>query len=512
MLPLVTRHQSQELDRIAIVEHQIPGITLMGNAGNAVAEWVLSHSHPEQTPETVGIVCGKGNNGGDGFAAAVTLKAAGVPVYIFSLAGDDLIQGDSRHFYSECVKQSIPINFQQAPPQDTHYDWIIDAILGTGFHGELRDSIRQWTRWINQAGNQILSVDIPTGVDADTGCTSTDSVHADVTITMGYCKTGMTLEPGKSACGEVIPVDIGFPDIYEQLPGRKYSLYQKTDARNALPFLKPETHKHNQGKVLLIAGSKGMTGAAALATFGALRSGAGLTVTLAPESLEPTYESLILEGMTCGIPDQGKGCFTPDGLDRVLEWLEWCDAVIVGPGLGRHPETRAFLTELLPLIQKPFVLDADGFQPLISKALHFHDLKARFIITPHYGEWAQLGCFPKVNIRSQFQEMLGSFMENFPGVLALKNAPTCICHENQVVVNNTGNPGLATAGSGDVFAGVCGTFLSQGLRADQAASLAAFIHGQAGDRFAEERGMRGMIASDLLSFIPMVLHELENPS
>ncbi|MFQ6614993.1 MAG: NAD(P)H-hydrate epimerase, partial [Fidelibacterota bacterium] len=287
MIPLVTRHQSQALDRLAISEYHVPGIELMGRAGRQVADRIIAQQESGNPPLTVAVVCGKGNNGGDGFAAALNLKAAHISVHVFSLAEEDLIRGDARHFYRQCCEQSIPVEFQQEPPETTRFDWIIDAILGTGFHGELRDSIRRWTSWINQAGAKILAIDVPTGVDANTGEIAGDSIRAAETVTMGYVKVGMTLEPGKSFCGRVVAVDIGFPPVYEKLPGRKYSLFQTQDARTALPPLNPATHKHNQGKVLVLAGSRGMTGAAALTTLGALRSGAGLTITLAPESLEP---------------------------------------------------------------------------------------------------------------------------------------------------------------------------------------------------------------------------------
>ncbi len=512
MQPLVTRHQSRELDRIAIQERGIPGLQLMGSAGAAVADWILTQIQPSSSSDPVAIVCGKGNNGGDGFAAALKLVEADITVDIYSLVSPDDIQGDARHFFLRCQENSIPIQFAIDPPNRDSYSVVVDAILGTGFQGELRETLIPWTEWINRAGGHIVAIDVPTGVDAETGLTADHAVRADTTITMGYVKVGMTLEPGKTHCGEIRPVDIGFPDIFQDLPGRKCYRYTREEAHQDLPSIPPDTYKHNQGKVLIIAGSRGMTGAAALTTFGALRTGAGLTITLAPASLEPVYESLIMEGMTRGVPDNGEGRFTSSSLNHVLEWVEWSDAVVIGPGLGRHPDTETFLTRLLPEISKPIVIDADGFQPFWSKSLTFQQLKSSFILTPHYGEWAQFGSFPVAEVRPLFQERLSTFMTDFPGVLALKNAPTCVVWEQYLVVNCTGNPGLATAGSGDVYAGICGTFLAQGLPAQRAASLAAYIHGLAGDMCAESQGARGMLARDLLSFIPEVLNELDQAS
>ena len=329
---------------------------------------------------------------------------------------------------------------------------------------------------------------------------------------MGYVKVGMTLEPGKSHCGNVVPVDIGFPSIFESLPGRHCFLYTREDAIADLPTLTPDTHKHHRGKVLIIAGSKGLTGAAALATYGALRAGAGLTVTLAPTSIESTYETLIVEGMTHGLLDNGKGYFIPAGIEAARQWIDWCDAIVIGPGLGRESETIEFLTQLIPTLNKPMIIDADGFQPFIRRKLRFDQIQAPFMITPHYGEWAQIGGFEAGQIRLHLQDLLAVFFKEFNGVLALKNAPTCTVFGDGLVMNSSGNPGMATAGSGDVFSGICGTFLAQGLAPKKASMLAAFIHGLAGDESADTKGGIGMIARDLLGTVRRVIDELDQAS
>ncbi|MFQ6606256.1 MAG: NAD(P)H-hydrate dehydratase [Fidelibacterota bacterium] len=501
---LLTRDQSRMLDKTAMVDHGIPGIELMGNAGKKVAQ--TAQQMVSEIPDpSITIICGKGNNGGDGFATAAFLKEDGFTPRILSLVKADSITGDPQHYYQLCLQKGLVIEFPEAVPDEAlEGDLVIDALLGTGFRGALRSPLDGWIRWINDASLPVLAIDIPSGLDANTGQVNPVAVQAMKTVTMGYSKLGLHLKHGTALTGEVIPADIGFPpDI--NIPGLKWHLYSEEPIKRVLSPLSVDTYKHRQGKVLIIAGSQGMTGAAILATYGALRSGAGLVVTCAPSSLHSIYETTILEGITHPCDDQGTGHFCTSSIENIQAKLEWCDAVAIGPGLGGHPETQAFLEQLLPHLNKLTVIDADGLRAFHNHHLDFGALKFPFVITPHWGEWCTLTNVPVNELRDDFPQAVAAFMEHFPGVLVLKNAPTVTCYRDLAVVNSTGNPGLATGGTGDVLTGMIAAFLSQGWDPFQASQVAVYLHGKTADAVAAVKSQRGMIASDLLNTLPTIL-------
>ena len=327
---IVTVAQAAELDQKAMQDHGISGIDLMGAAGKAIAEEVKKMAAEILDPR-IAIVCGKGNNGGDGFAAAACLDQFSVQV--FSVVDQDDIKGDSAHFHKVCIQKKVTIHYGINTPDVFKCDLVIDALIGTGCQGELRDEIAKWTTWMNKLSCFVLTVDCPTGIDGNRGIAAQNSVRAEKTVTMGYPKLGLYIKQGQEYAGEIEAVDIGFPDIIDELPGFRWSTFAAPNISDMFSKLDTDTYKHRQGKLLLIAGSKGMTGAAVLSTFGALRSGAGLTITCAPESIEEIYEKTIIEGMTIGCPDDGNGFLIPASYKIIEEKFEWCDAIVIGPGL-----------------------------------------------------------------------------------------------------------------------------------------------------------------------------------
>ncbi len=386
---------------------------------------------------------------------------------------------------------------------------MIDAILGIGFTGELKDELLLWTAWLNE--DQItVSADIPTGVNANTGHVATGAVRAGQTITMGFEKLGMALEPGKSHSGSIHQEDIGFPNIIDDLEGRKWSVIQDDDIRSILHPLKKTTHKHVQGKVLVLAGSTGMTGAAYLTSIAALRSGAGLVITFAPESLHSVYERKITEGMTVPCGDDGKGYFTLSNYDTIMEKIAWCDTMVIGPGLGGNDDTALLVEKLVQHVNKPLVIDADGLRPFYGNEALFNSIKGNFIITPHLGEFSRLTGESVENVRTDYPKAIESFISDFNGVLLAKYSPSLVAWESKGCVNSTGNPGLATAGSGDVLTGIVASFIAQGMSTEDAAKLGMYIHGKAGDQLANAISQRGMIASDLLIHIGKVISDYES--
>lgn len=500
------RQQAQELDRISMDKMGVSGITLMGNAGHRIAEAALEVLGDNPT-KRIAICCGKGNNGGDGFAAALHLTQ--YEITIFSIPFADIIQGDSKHYFVSCLEKGIPIIHGIELPESNEYDLVIDALLGTGFHGELRTPISNWTDWMNSCPGKILSADVPSGVDADSGTAAEGSVTADITITMGHAKTGLMLNPGSGQSGKIIPVDIGFPNIYDQLTGDRWNVFNDELCYKWLSPPPVDTYKHRQGKVLIVSGSTGMTGAASLSTYGALRSGAGLTVTCAPESLNPIYEANIIEGMTLSCPDEGKGYLDEDNFKDMECMFDWADVLMIGPGLGGNLSTVKLVERIVTSLKVPMVIDADALRIFANDQTLINELDSEFVLTPHYGELAAILGKTQDSIKENFPSIFEDLLKSCSGVIVAKNAPTCIGKTGEIVINNSGHQGLAAAGTGDVLAGLIAGLISQGIPIFEASQIGVYLHGKAADILLPEKGYRGLISSDLLDQIPKVIRRYE---
>ena len=506
---VITREQSQNLDRMAMGDYGISGEDLMGNAGLKLAEFIRLNLVDIHSPK-VGIVCGKGNNGGDGFAAGERLHLWGFNVTIYAMVENNAIDGDALIYSDRCQKNGLQIRFNnQLPSTIPKFDLMVDAVLGTGFSGSVRADTIPWLEWINTC-KLIVSADISSGVDATTGTADPHAVNADDTVSMGYSKLGMSIEPGKSFSGHIHSVDIGFPDIINELDGRLWSVISEKEIRAILKPLAKTTHKHVQGKVLFVAGSIGMTGAAYMTTMAALRCGAGLTITCAPASLNSIYEAKITEGMTIPCPDEESGIFTQLNYDTIMNCVDWCDVVAIGPGLGQDNRTHELVESLIKTIEKPMVIDADGLRPFYRNIELFQNIKSDFVITPHIGELSQLMDIPTEFIQKDLPGTIEKIMAKLPGILVAKFAPSLVAWQGQGAVNSTGNPGLATAGTGDVLTGIIASFMAQGFGTIEAAKLGIFIHGRAADKWTEMNSQRGMIASDLLSQIGSTFRDYES--
>lgn len=486
----------------------ISGIFLMGNAGRAIAEEVKSLYINQLSQDPVLIICGKGNNGGDGFAAAQFLHEWNIPLSVFSIPDSEQIQGDSKYFHDQCVLNGLSIFYGADLPDSTKWAIGVDAILGTGFHGELREPVQQWTQWMNNLEGPIIAADIPSGVDSNNGQASRDAIHAYKTVTMGNTKLGLEIEPGKSLSGDVIIADIGFPDVMKDLPGLHYSVFDESLLGKNLGKPAPDAYKYSMGRILIVAGSTGMTGAAILAAKAALRSGAGLVKVCIPETLNPILESSLIEAITVPCPDDGKGYFTAASLKTISEQIEWCDVALIGPGTGTQACTTECLEQVITHSTKPLVIDADALRTFKSQS-DFSTLEIPYVITPHYGEWARIISRDVHEIKYDLDKCLESFMENFSGVLHLKNAPSMTALKQDVILNSTGNPGLASGGTGDVLAGLITGLAGQGILLVEAVQIGVFIHGKAADKLIEKKGFRGIIASDLIELIPPIIAPYE---
>ncbi len=510
-MKLLTQKQARELDLVAMEEYKIKGIQLMGSAGLAIANLAVKKTGDIHDPIIV-ILCGKGNNGGDGFAAALELDKKGIKVFVFCISTFEEITGDARYFLELCINSNVQIEFS-GDLLDKSYrcDLIIDALLGTGVSGPVKGSIIPWIKWINAKNCIVLSVDIPTGLQADSGIAEPVGVRANFTVTMGYTKLGLAMRQGPFLAGEIHIADIGFPDkVINKISGLIWNKILDKSISSYLQPLEINTHKYKQGNVLVIAGSKGMTGAAALCSYGSLRVGAGLVIAAAPSSLNNIYEKKITEGMTISCEDKNVGYFSSKNCEEIIQHFDWADAIAIGPGLGPNEETIKFVEKLVSASNKPLVIDADGLRPFMGNNKLFEESTVPFVITPHYGEFCRITAADSKTIESEFTSVVTDFMIDFNGVLVAKNAPSCIFYKNNGVVNLTGNPALATAGTGDVLTGMIAGLIAQGLEPSNAAQTAVYIHGKAADFFCEKKGMRGMIASDLLNTIPTVLNDYDN--
>jgi hydroxyethylthiazole kinase-like uncharacterized protein yjeF len=510
-MKICTPPQMREIDRKAIDGLGIPGLDLMENAGRLTYEMLLDYYGPAAN-NRVTVVAGKGNNGGDGFVVARYLKQDGAHVEIFLLGNKDELKGDAAANLKKAETLEIPIHEITGPenfyiPDDS---WlIIDAIFGTGFSGVLRPPYDIIINKINQSGIPVVAVDAPSGLNCETGKVTEPCVKADLTVTFGLPKIGQVLYPGKSYCGFLEVVDIGFPaglddDIHTYL-------VDDVKAAKLLPPRKADAHKGDYGKLFVLAGSTGLTGAAAMTSLAALRCGTGLVVLGCPASLNPIMEIKLTEVMTKPLPDvKKKGCLALRGMGEIRKMIDWADAVAIGPGIGTHHETAELVQRLVKQIEKPMIIDADGLNNLSKDTNCLKEHKRPVVISPHPGEFARLTGLSIDEINEKRIELASYHARECAVTIILKGAPTIIARRSgNVYINYSGNEGMATAGSGDVLTGLVGGFIAQGMCASDAAVLATYVHGAAGDIATDAYGSRGMIAGDILQFVPEALLDLE---
>ena len=508
-MKLLTTIQAKSLDSIALKKYNKTGTSLMKNAGHCVSEQARSLLQKIQSPEIL-IICGKGNNGGDGFAAASILKDNDYSIKIHTIMPEDKIKGEGLRFFLECKKKGILISFGLDLQNIPYPDLIIDGLFGTGYRQDMNREIYTYIQWINQSNSMVLAIDIPSGLNGDTGEVGSIAVKADRTVTFGYSKLGMVLKKGPEYCGQIIEEDIGLPKISEiELCGINWTKFSEDKCKEILKKPELDNHKYRSGKVLIISGSRGMTGAAILSTNAALRCGAGLTLTTNPSSLNHVYEKSITEGITFSLPDGDEGFLHISHYDLIMEKVEWADSVLIGPGLGRNEATQSLIKKLVESIDKPLILDADGLFPYSGALNKLSRKKKPLIITPHFGEFARLINVEVEDIISDFPRIMENTLKIFDQTLLIKQVPICTLEKNKAVVNISGNPGLSTAGTGDILSGVIASFLAQGLNSFDAAMLGSFIQGKSSDELLFSKGFRGQIASDLLETIPSVISKYE---
>ena len=514
---VVTSAGMQACDRYVIERFGLPSALLMENAGRHVAESACERLRTAGRND-VTIVCGKGNNGGDGFVAARHLLARGVNVRIVVIGRPSVLKGDSLKNFE--VLRTLKKESGTGERLDIVVDpsgrklgaktapaVIVDALFGTGFHGKLSGGPHKAVEWINRQKAPTISVDIPSGLDADNGTIANVCVNAEITVTMGMLKAGLLTGRGPAVCGRIVTAGLGIP--LHSPPGKEGVMYlvREGDARDALPRRPFDAHKHSVGKILILAGSVGFTGAASLTATSALKTGAGAVILATPASVYPILARKLTEVMVKPVKDTPEGAFCEASLESLEKELEWADIIIAGPGIGLSPETGRFIQKLLKMSTKRFLFDADGLTHIARNNAILGSLrKNTCILTPHTGEFSRLTGVNAAGIENNRIELSRKFAQNFKITLILKGAPTVTADlKGRVYINSTGNRGMATAGMGDVLAGVVGAIWAESGESVSAAYAGVYLHGQAGDRIAGRIGYRSVTAGDVLNEITQVL-------
>ena len=507
---------------------------LMKNAGNGVSKKIISDFENKKLKRAARglVICGSGNNGGDGLVAAGDLLDYGMKVSIFYLSPINKFSPDSL-FYFKKLQSNRDSDIYHLNPEDNKIfsffeeeikkaDFVIDAIFGTGLHGEdVREPLKEVIGLINSAKGQtgdleIYSVDIPSGIDSDTGKVLGTAVRADKTVTFGCKKIGLVNYPGADFAGEIEIIDIGIPENYYDRYEQIFEPNFRWVAEN-IPAKESWTYKHKVGNLLVIAGSIGFTGAASMTCMGALRSGAGMVSLICPRDLNNIYEEKLTEVITYPVEQTKDISLHPDSLNKILELADRFDAVAVGPGLSRNPDTIHLVKELLKKIKKPLVLDADGLavfygQDNVRKNdkgdMENLDLK-NIVITPHAGEMASIMDVDRINPEDRIKINM-EIARKYKLISVLKGARTVISdYKDTTFINPTGNWGLASAGTGDILTGIIGSLLCQGMGLLEGAVCGAYIHGMAADIMVKETSRTSLIATDLLDGLKRVFLEIE---
>jgi ADP-dependent NAD(P)H-hydrate dehydratase / NAD(P)H-hydrate epimerase len=514
---LLSAAESRELDRLSQEKYGVASYSLMTRAGEAVAAAVL-HRWPHAVHHGALVVAGKGNNGGDGMVAARALLAERVPVRAILLASVAALKGDAARAHAEFVKAGGVV--AEATGEEEldaamggRPDVIIDAIFGTGLNAEVNGIALHAIEAINQAGAQVVAVDIASGVNSDRGAVMGAAVRAALTVTFGIAKFGHVSYPGAELCGELEIAEIGFAPaaIGEVAPCGRFF-----DAAEAGPHLRSRprnSHKGNYGHVMVIAGSRGKSGAAILASRGALRMGAGLVTAAIPEAIGAIVAAGQAELMTEPIADRDghfDGQYVPDVLAKLIEGK---DALAVGPGIGQSDDTRALIEWLITegaTPRRPMLIDADGLN-LVARmgAGALKRAAGPVVLTPHPGEAARLLGRSIVEVNADRIGAAQRLRDLSGAVVLLKGARTVIAGiDGEVYINASGNPGMATPGMGDVLSGIVGALLARRLAPLDALALGAFVHGHAADRLAARMGPVGYLAGDLADELPSTLAAL----
>ncbi len=517
MLKVSTAKEMQNIDRTTINKYGLSGSVLMERAGLSVVKKIYEIF--SRTPDKIIVLCGGGNNGGDGFVIARLLHNQGRNVKVYMTSSPGKLKGDAKINYQAAKKFGIKFDsiekFVTKPgPRSTNNALIIDAILGTGLSKDVKSPLSEVIKKVNKMKIPVIAVDIPSGISSDTGEIMGCALKTDYTVTFGLPKRGHLLYPGAEHTGELFIEEIGFPSELLTSKKIKVNLINKEDAVSLLPVRPRNSHKGTYGHVLLVAGSKGKTGAALMAARACLKSGAGLVTIGIPETLVNAFQSRVTEEMILPLPDKGNGTLSYKAGDPILGFMNKRGNVLaIGPGLSVDNEISNLVEMLILGSQAPVIIDADGINAIADRTAALKKSGVPVILTPHPGEMKRLirrgGSRTALDNRKDRITTAISFAKKTKTYLVLKGAPTVTAApDGTAFINSSGNPGMATAGTGDVLTGMISAFLAQGLSALNASVLGVYMHGLTGDVAAGKKGEHTLVASDIIKSIPGVFKSI----
>ena len=520
-MKIVTAQQMQALDRKASEEYHIPGLTLMENAGRRVVE-EMEKVFGTVRHKKVAVLAGKGHNGGDGLVVARLLMEKEADVKIFLLSPPHEIRNDAKvnlERYEAAGGKPGTLSdrklktFLKALAET---DFVVDALFGTGLSSPVTGTAAEAIKALhkNQAAREshavkVVSVDIPTGIHSDTGEVLGIAVQADLTVTFGLPKRGHVLFPGAQHTGTLSIVDIGIPEpLIEQAEIPVHLLTPQVLAVQIMPR-QPDVHKGSFGHVIVVAGSVGKSGAGVLTSLSALRVGAGRVTLALPKSVEASLHNKPPEIMTLPLPETQEQTLSAKALDLLIQSAMDKTVIAMGPGLSTHPTTAELIRQTLTRTTQPIVLDADGLNAFVGHLDLLRQVKGPVVLTPHPGEMGRLTGLGSRRVQQDRLETARSLSREYGVIVVLKGVHTVIATpEGDLFINVTGNPGMATAGTGDVLTGMIAGLIAQGYEVRWAAKLGVYLHGLAGDLAAQAIGPIGILAGDLIAHIPKAMKNL----
>ncbi|MFO7884591.1 MAG: NAD(P)H-hydrate dehydratase [Desulfobacteraceae bacterium] len=519
---VVTAETMQKIDREAIESFGIPGQVLMENAGRSAFE-MLQDMVSDIGSKKICILAGRGNNGGDGFVMARYLFGTGTTARVVLLSNKDKIKGDAlknltllEKLESETGKKIV----YETPDLEAvlekksfilNHDLFIDAILGTGLKSDVRGMFKEVIELVNKSGTPIFSVDIPSGLDADTGEKKGVCINAFATATFGLLKTGLVLND--QCTGRVKPIDIGIPDYIVRKRPPLTHVPLSEDIKKFFPPRTDDAHKGNFGHLFILAGSPGKTGAAALCANAAMRCGTGLVTLGVPRGINSAVEPQVCEPMTLPLDDTLDGTLSSQCFSQIETHISGKTAMAAGPGLGTGSGVHELIKTMISQITIPLILDADALNTIADRPEILKEKKAPIVITPHPGEMARLCRTTSKQIQKNRIQAAQTFAGEFEVIVVLKGAKTISAlPDGTIFINPTGNPGMASGGMGDVLTGIIAGFTAQGFSLEDAAVAGVYLHGCCGDVLAREKGNFGFLATDMILSIPMAVHDIINGS
>ncbi|MBI5402369.1 MAG: NAD(P)H-hydrate dehydratase [Ignavibacteriae bacterium] len=509
-------YNSEVLDaeKKIITNLNIPSILLMENAGLNSADYIYALIMKKQFSSVI-ILAGKGNNAGDGFVIARHLATRGVEVNVFLLYPENELKGDAKINFDVIKNLRNNIRIENSDNLSTVLKenkgrelLIIDSVFGIGFKGQLDSHVRQIFGKLNRLKNKtVVAVDTVSGLESH--YSENELLFADYTLSMGIKKFNSVFGTGREASGKNAVMNIGIPSgEFDKYNIRKIFEIEKKDIIGFIPKRKINSNKYTNGKLFALCGSVGFTGAAYLSSLSALKSGCGAVILGIPKSLNRIMESKTTEVITLPLPETEEKSFSGAGYKKILEKIDWCDALLIGPGIGRNPETLALVRRIISETEKPVVLDADGIFAFKDNIHHLENRKCELVLTPHYGEFSNLTGYKTDDIKKNIFELSVDFARKCKLTLVLKNSPTVITDGEMFYINSTGRENLATVGSGDVLSGIISGILARTKSASKSSVAGVYIHGRCGDLLFDRSGSSSTVASELIQEIQNVKKEL----